>query len=112
MFQTEAMEGLNMLMLGFWASKNVPIRKFRVAYPNGAIVNPKFKKFLQPKGDVTFKFEKPVRFYKGCTFSWESSSPFKAEVSPVFEPETDFERKILQVDKYQFRLLQFKKEVE
>lgn len=100
-----------MLMLGFWASRNVPIRKFRIKYPDGRVVNPAFKKFQQPKGDVIFKFESPVSFYKGCTFSWESSAPFEAKVSPVFEAETDSERKILQIDKYQLRLMQFKKEV-
>lgn len=101
-----------MLMLGFWTSKNVPIRKFRIKYPDGRVVNPTFRKFQQSKGDVIFKFESPVSFYKGCTFSWESSVPFEAKVSPVFEPETDVERKLLQIDKYQLRLMQFKKETE
>lgn len=99
-------------MVGFWASKDVPITKFRILYPNGKAVFPEFKKFQQPKGDVIFKFKEPVAFAKDCKFSWTSAVGFEAKVSPVFEPETEFEKKILQIDKYQFRLMQFKKEVE
>lgn len=101
-----------MLLLGFWVSRDVPIRKFRIGYPSGRVVNPPFKKFTQPQGDVIFKFREPIVFYKGCTFSWQSASPFEAEVSPVFEPQTSAEKKLLQIDKYQLRLMQFKKEVE
>jgi len=101
-----------MLMLGFWASRNVPIRKFRIKYSDGRVVNPRFKKFLQPKGDVIFKFENAIPFYKGCTFSWESSMPFEANVSPIFQAETEAEQKLLQIDNYKLRLLQFQKEVE
>lgn len=101
-----------MLILGFWVSSNVPIRKFRIGYPNGRVVNPKFRKFQQSKGDVIFKFESPISFYKGCTFSWESSAPFEANVSPIFQAENEVEKKILQIDKYQLRLLQFKRETE
>lgn len=101
-----------MLMLGFWASKSVPIKKFKISYPGGKVVFPKFKKFVQAGGDVIFKFDTSVIFYKGCNLSWISSTAFEAEVSPIFEPQIDAERKLLRVGKYQFRLLQFKKEVE
>lgn len=99
-------------MLGFWASRNVPIWKFRIQYPNGRVVNPPFKKYLQVKGDVIFKFNEPVPFSKGCTFSWVSSAPFEADVSPIFQAETDNERKVLQIDNYQLRLMQFRRETE
>jgi len=101
-----------MLMLGFWASRNVPIKKFKITHPNGQVVFPVFRKFRQSRGDVIFKFREPVAFPKGSLFSWISDTPFEANVSPVFQAETEMEKKILQIDKYQLRLLQFKQEVE
>jgi len=101
-----------MLMLGFWASKNVPIKKFKITYPDGKIVYPEFRKFIQPKGDVIFKFKEPVAFAKGCKLSWISETAFEANVSPIFQAENKLDAKLLQIDKYQLRLLQFRKEVE
>jgi len=99
-------------MLGFWASKNVPILKFKVAYPDGKAVFPEFRKFQQADGSVIFKFKEPVAFAKGCKFSWISATSFEANVSPIFQWETERERKLLQIEKYQLRLMQFKREVE
>ena len=101
-----------MLILGFWASRNVPIRKFKITYPNGRVVYPKFRKFQQPDGSVIFKFREPVSFFKGSNLSWISSVPFEAKVSPVFQAETELEKKKLQIGDYRLRLLQFRREVE
>jgi len=100
-----------MLMLGFWASRNVPIKKFKISYPDGKAVFPDFRKFEQPNGSVIFKFREPVPFLKGCKLSWISQTAFEANVSPIFQWETEAEKKLLQIDKYQLRLLQFRKEV-
>lgn len=100
-----------MLMVGFWSSKNVPIRKFKITYPDGKTVYPKFRKFEQPNGNVIFKFKDAVPFHVGCNFSWISTVPFEAKVSPIFEPETVLDKKLLKIDNYAMRLLQFKKEV-
>jgi len=101
-----------LLILGFYASKNVPIRKFVISYPDGKRVSPEFRKFVQGDGSVIFKFREPVAFARGDKFSWISAVGFEAEVSPVFQAETEAEQKLLQIDKYQLRLLQFKKAME
>jgi len=99
-------------MLGFWASRNVPIRKFVISYPNGRKISPEFRKFVQSDGSVIFKFKEPVAFARGDKFSWISAVPFEAKVSPIFQAETEAEQKLLQIDHYKLRLLQFQKEVE
>jgi len=99
-------------MLGFWANKNVPIKKFKISYPDGKVVYPDFRKFQQRDGSVVFKFKEPVAFAKGCNLSWISETAFEANVSPIFQGETEQERKLLQIDNYKLRLLQFQREVE
>jgi len=60
-------------MLGFWTSRNAPIRKSRISYPNGKVVFPEFKKFLQADESVIFKSKEPVAFTRGCELSWKSA---------------------------------------
>jgi len=100
------------LMLGFWANRNVPIKKFKISYPDGRAVFPQFRKFKQKDGSVIFKFKEPVAFAKGCNLCWISEVAFEANVSPIFQGENEVEMKLLQIDKYKLRLLQFQREVE
>ena len=97
-----------MLILGFWADRNVPITKFKISYPGGRVVSPPFKKVTQADGGVIFKFKEPLSFSKGCHLSWTSVASFEAQVSPVFEPENEIEKTQLKIGDYQFRLMKFK----
>ena len=101
-----------MLILGFWADRNVPIVKFKISYPSGKLVSPVVRKVPQSDGSVIFKFKEPLPFGKGCHLSWTSAASFEAQVSPVFEPENEIEKTQLKIGDYQFRLMKFKEAFE